>query len=717
MVFLLHRKSYGMMRIFIISVLSSCIAATPGSDYWNDDNFDSDKNCRNMHEDMEQPTAQCETVRITHGVELAFSQCIIHLEHILDKLCDFSKVRSPGELKYCNFRGQLICCFVNHTCATWGQMDRQIYKYAKEYLEDRKTALGNMVDKEIGYKSCHHLGNSTDATECAEDCKKLEKGSFAKNCSDTGGLFKCCIRRDKRGCHNCRFCCTLSMCTHPPGGRDATTFDEKIRINEIQTLVKAKNIFWSHEVIYKNYDYRCVKPFSHSDPEKWHYYDMEPFRNAYNAKTFKQVPSFKYEYSKFNFEDPKVFKKFTKSRESSKKYWRKSYGFKYSYTIPGPKLGKKKNLPSTIACIKKCLKLESSKFAQNCRKKGGVFKCCVSDFRLHSYEEARVRLVEAGLMQGSAKRVCSPKAKVDPCHVCTLDAICTTEDSFTGVAHQSFYQGIKKEDKVGGPDNGPFGMRYSWCNVLDLCKSKANIEYYDHTEFQQAKTKEEVCKVGRRTAVLDLQDSEISEEAKIRKDLKMCSKIHHSNIFICAEEEQRNITDPKVLSFLEQILKEKLNKIKLMKRKMHDTKKKRDGWKVKVVEVPEAGEDLHVAEAGETLHVAEAADISNNDIDGVTKQREETKENTKDIKDELDENLYKMKEENKGIPKQGFPEETRKGNKEVKIKIYDMTPKTHKMEREQKEMSKHDLVQKKRNLAPMNHFSENSHNLSMLLIK
>jgi len=46
-----------------------------------------------------------------------------------------------------------------------------------------------------------------------------------------------------------------------------------------------------------------------------------------------------------------------------------------------------------------------------------------------------------------------------------------------------------------------------------------------------------------------------------------------------------------------------------------------------------------------------------------------------------------------------------------------MTPKTHKMEEEQKEMSKHDLAQKKRNLAPMNHFSENSHNLSMLLIK
>ena len=82
-----------MMQIVIISVLSTCIAAVPGNDYWNDDDFDQDKNCRNMHADMEQSNTQCETVRITQGVELAFSQCIIHLEHMLDK----------GVFNYCTF--------------------------------------------------------------------------------------------------------------------------------------------------------------------------------------------------------------------------------------------------------------------------------------------------------------------------------------------------------------------------------------------------------------------------------------------------------------------------------------------------------------------------------------------------------------------------------------------------------------------------------------
>ena len=87
------------MQIAIISVLSSCIAAAPGNDYWNDDDFDQDKNCRNMHADMEQPSAQCETVRITQGVDLAYAQCIIHLEHILDKAVFYYFTFTPLNLK------------------------------------------------------------------------------------------------------------------------------------------------------------------------------------------------------------------------------------------------------------------------------------------------------------------------------------------------------------------------------------------------------------------------------------------------------------------------------------------------------------------------------------------------------------------------------------------------------------------------------------------
>ena len=134
-------------------------------------------------------------------------------------------------------------------------------------------------------------------------------------------------------------------------------------------------------------------------------------------------------------------------KESSRRSWKKIYGFKYSYTIPG--FGNK-NKTDISACIRKCLKLESSKFAKDCRKKGGVFKCCVADWKLNVYEATRLRLVGAGLVNGSTTMKCKPNAENDPCHVCTLDSICTTRDSLTGLAHQSFYKGIKKQHQVGG---------------------------------------------------------------------------------------------------------------------------------------------------------------------------------------------------------------------------------------------------------------------------
>ena len=57
----------------------------------------------------------------------------------------------------------------------------------------------------MGYKTCHVLNSSLDATVCAKDCDRLKKEDFATNCGDEGGLYKCCIRRDKAFCHECRY--------------------------------------------------------------------------------------------------------------------------------------------------------------------------------------------------------------------------------------------------------------------------------------------------------------------------------------------------------------------------------------------------------------------------------------------------------------------------------------------------------------------------------
>ena len=57
----------------------------------------------------------------------------------------------------------------------------------------------------MGYKTCHVLNSSLDATVCAKDCDHQKKQDFATKCRDKGGLYKCCIRRDKAFCHECRY--------------------------------------------------------------------------------------------------------------------------------------------------------------------------------------------------------------------------------------------------------------------------------------------------------------------------------------------------------------------------------------------------------------------------------------------------------------------------------------------------------------------------------
>ena len=104
----------------------------------------------------------------------------------------------------------------------------------------------------MGYKTCHMLNSSLDATICAKDCDRLKKHKFAKDCKNRGGLYKCCIRRDKAFCNECRylvqisgvrskgethrlprFCCTLSLCTYPsshygPHGNSNSVFDDRV---------------------------------------------------------------------------------------------------------------------------------------------------------------------------------------------------------------------------------------------------------------------------------------------------------------------------------------------------------------------------------------------------------------------------------------------------------------------------------------------------------
>ena len=187
----------------LINSVSSLTATV--KDYWSED-FDSSKNCESKEEVKKlqnQQGNQCNTENIQNdGDEAAFKTCVRHLNKELGRICERSKVLHPGKLLYCKDRGQINCCFKDQKCANWLSINNEMAQKAKNFLENTTGFLDFQINK-MGYKTCHRL-ESLDATKCAKDCEEQEKGKFAEKCKEKGGLFKCCIVRDKEFCHECR---------------------------------------------------------------------------------------------------------------------------------------------------------------------------------------------------------------------------------------------------------------------------------------------------------------------------------------------------------------------------------------------------------------------------------------------------------------------------------------------------------------------------------
>ena len=76
-------------------------------------------------------------------------------------------------------------------------------------------------------------------------------------------------------------------------------------------------------------------------------------------------------------------------------------------------------------CVKKCIKIEKSGFAKNCRKDGGYFKCCVQSWLLHTYEETRNQLIKDKLINDTITNICDKTSKKDRCLFCSANGMCT----------------------------------------------------------------------------------------------------------------------------------------------------------------------------------------------------------------------------------------------------------------------------------------------------
>ena len=106
-----------------------------------------------------------------------------------------------------------------------------------------------------------------------------------------------------------------------------------------------------------------------------------------------------------------------------------------------------KDWTNMTKCVKKCIKMENSRFARKCNKDGGYFKCCVSNKWLGTYEETRNLLIKDGKIKDEPTHICNKTATKDPCYFCSVNGMCTNDNPLNNTITNSFYPGMKKRSK------------------------------------------------------------------------------------------------------------------------------------------------------------------------------------------------------------------------------------------------------------------------------
>ena len=130
--------------------------------------------------------------------------------------------------------------------------------------------------------------------------------------------------------------------------------------------------FASDQKLYKNNDFRCLKPKPGTPTSKWGHYEMHGYRAAKTKEELSKVMEIPFDKYFYNFEDPDILHAMTDGSQSGLELWKKTYGFDAAYYVPG-----KISTQTNFKCSMHCLEAEYSKFAENCKRNGGFFKCCV----------------------------------------------------------------------------------------------------------------------------------------------------------------------------------------------------------------------------------------------------------------------------------------------------------------------------------------------------
>ena len=89
------------------------------------------------------------------------------------------------------------------------------------------------------------------------------------------------------------------------------------------------------------------------------------------------------------------------------------------------------------------------KWARQCVKRGGLFKCCVTLWILDVFENSRNALIKKGLIKDNKTSFCHHiEGEKDKCAVCRSEGICSQRIEETGQIRNSFKTKYKREQKV-----------------------------------------------------------------------------------------------------------------------------------------------------------------------------------------------------------------------------------------------------------------------------
>ena len=136
---------------------------------------------------------------------------------------------------------------------------------------------------------------------------------------------------------------------------DGECSEGRIQLKDQKNQQMASELYLSLQHLYKKPDYRCLVPYSHPDPEKWHTYDMHRYRTAFKKELLRKVDTFKFDKNFNNWIDPDVMREFTKSTKNLKTVWKDSYSFPYVTGVQWN--GKDINTGDPRPCWRQCAKL------------------------------------------------------------------------------------------------------------------------------------------------------------------------------------------------------------------------------------------------------------------------------------------------------------------------------------------------------------------------